>query len=675
MTGPGFGVTQLTVPPMHSALVLAIGVATVTLAVAALSAGARRVLGLRIGLLRAVLSGLAGVVAAVALGDAAARASVGVPVFVTAEVGSALFASMGVLALSEVLLPGGAVSSLVRLPWELRRRIVRAGRYLEITAIARRHGLGRLLRSADRALAAGPSGHPELARSLRAALEEGGVTFVKLGQLLSMRYDLLPPRFTQELSLLQHQASPAPWPEVAEQLTKELGGPPDVVFAEFDREPLAAGSIAQAHRARLHTGQRVVVKVRRPGCRPVVERDLDILCSIARKLEDRTAWARATGTYALAEGFAASVMEELDFRIEARNMIAVAAVAAADRPAAAPGGGRVVVPAVHRALSTEKVLVVDWLDGVALGSLGPAAAVGSAGTADPPAAARALLDCVMRQILVGGIFHSDPHPGNVLLMRDGGIGLLDFGSVGRIDAGLRSGLGDMLFAIHRGDAAALCDALLRLVDDPEEIDARCLERSLGDFLARNFSPGLPLDLTSFGELFRLVSRFRITVPNGIAAAFRSLATLDSTLTRIDPRFDLMAESKAFLRARTAEKAAPAALARTVTEELLAVLPMLRRLPRRLDRITTALEEGRLTVGVRLLGDRRDRAFVQHLVHEGILTVLAATTGVMAVLLLGASGGPRVTGSVSLFQVLGYNLILASALLMVRVLFTVVRRQH
>ncbi len=650
---------------MPTVAILVIGVPTIAAVIAGFSIAARQLLGVRIGRVRAVLTGCVGAFATAAFGQSVASINQGV--FLTVQFGCVLVVTMFCLAVSEVVLPSKSWTSMLRLPGALRRRVVRARRYSQISAIARRHGLRRLLRRADRARAAGPAGHPLLARSLRLALEEGGVTFVKLGQLLSTRYDVLPRQFIEELGQLQHKAAPAPWAQVEQQLRDELGAGPEAIFAEFDPEPLAAGSIAQVHRARLHSGQDVVVKVRRPGCRPVVEGDLDILCDVAHKLETRTRWGKALGLDALARGFATSLMEELDFRIEQRNMLAVAAAAAQS-----PGGATMRVPAVFPELCTEKVLVMEWLDGVTLGSVQLTA---DGGTPDRTALAETVLGCILRQIMVGGVFHADPHPGNILVLRDGSLGLLDFGSVGRIDALLQSALRDLLIAIYRADPATLCDALLTLVNQAERIDEKKLERALGVFLARHFSSGLAPDHVMFSDLFRLVAAHGLTVPTEIAAAFRALATLEGSLSQLAPSFDLVAETKAFAKVVLTEQLKPEALGRSAAEELLGILPAIRRFPRRVDRITSAMEQGRLSVNVRLLGDERDRSFVQTLVHEVILTVLGATTGVMGVLLLGATGGPRVNSSVTLFELFGYNLLVISGVLILRLLFTVLKARR
>jgi ubiquinone biosynthesis protein len=496
---------------------------------------------------------------------------------------------------------------------------------------------------------------------VRRALDEGGVTFVKLGQVLSTRRDLLPPEAVDELGRLQDHAAPAPWEQVEAVLTAELGGPVDAEFAELEREPLAAASVAQVHRARLRSGGEVVVKVQRPGIRQVVERDLDIMARLARSLERGTRWARPLGVRDLAAGFAVSVREELDFRIEAANMAAVAATGVA--------AAGVVIPAPYEPLCTERVLVMQRLDGTPLSAAGPLLAERGQ---DRHASARVLLEFMLRQILVDGVFHADPHPGNILVLHDGRLGLLDFGSVGRLDASLRAALQRLLLAMDRGDPLAASDALLEVVPRPDEIDQQGLERALGEFIARHLGLGTSPGMRMFTDLFRIISEHGLSVPPQIAAVFRALATLEGTLSQLAPGFDLVAETRSFAAVHLAEQLDPAAVRRTVSDEVTTLLPMLRRLPRRVERIASAAEHGRLSVQVRLFADERDRRHVTGLLHQVLLTILAATAGIMAVLLLGTGGGPRVTPAVGLYQLFGYNLLVICSILALRVLVLIFR---
>jgi ubiquinone biosynthesis protein len=500
-------------------------------------------------------------------------------------------------------------------------------RYSQISRIAFRHGLTPYLGGRRRAELDTPGGRRQLARSVRQALAEGGVTFVKLGQVLSTRPDLLPAEFVEELGQLQDKVAPARWDDVEPVLAAELGAPVEEVFARFDREPLAAASVAQVHAARLRSGAEVVVKVQRPGIRSVVERDLDIVARLARTLEARTRWARALGARDLALGFAGAVREELDFRIEAGNMAGVAA---------ATGDGRVRIPVPHQPLSGERVLVMERLEGTPLGAAGPV--IADRGL-DGQALARALLECLLRQVLVSGVFHADPHPGNVLVLADGRLGLLDFGSVGRLDAAVRAALQRLLLAMHRGDPLAASDALLEVMLRPDEVDTERLERALGQFMARYLSPGAVPGVRMFSDLFRIVSEHGLSVPPEVAATFRALATLEGTLALLAPGLDLVAEARAFAGRQGPEQLEGGAARQLVVDELTTLLPMLRRLPRRVERIAGAAEHGRLSVQVRLFADERDRRHVTGLLHQVLLTILAATAGIMAVLLLGTAGGP------------------------------------
>jgi ubiquinone biosynthesis protein len=504
-------------------------------------------------------------------------------------------------------------------------------------------------------------GRVALARSVRLALEDGGVTFVKLGQILATRRDLLPVEFIDELSGLQDDAAQVPWPEVEHMLRSELGEV-DTVFASFDTTPLAAASIAQVHAATLSSDERVVVKVRRPDIDTVVAWDLDIVDRLARRLQHGTRWGRGVGAVDLSNGFAEALREELDLRIEAQNMTAVALAAAARGIA-----GSVRIPEPHEPLCTANVLVMERLDGRALGAIAPDEQIG-----DREALARLLLNTLLGEVMIDGVFHADPHPGNVLLLTDGQLGLLDFGSVGRIDSGLRGALQRLLLAVDRGDPASLCDALLEVVQRPDELDESALERALGPFMARHVGTGIAADVQMFTGLFRIVAEHELSVPPEIAGAFRALATIEGTLTQLAPGFDILLQTRSFATDYFAEQLSAETLRKSATDELISLVPMLRRLPRRLDRISGSLERGRLGFNVRLLADEGDRHYLTGLVHQLVLAFLAATFGLMAVLMLGLHGGPSVAGSVSLYAFFGYCLLVFAGVLALRVLVLVFR---
>jgi ubiquinone biosynthesis protein len=325
-------------------------------------------------------------------------------------------------------------------------------------------------------------------------------------------------------------------------------------------------------------------------------------------LQRGTNWGRAVGAVELSHGFAGALREEFDLRIEARNMTSVATASAAR------GGGSVRVPVPHQPLCGQTVLVMERLDGQ------PLAAAEAGMPAEMRAGlARSLLDSLLCQVMLDGTFHADPHPGNILLLTDGRLGLLGFGSVGRIDAGLRSALQRLLLALDRGDPAYLADALLDVVERPEDLDQPRLERALGRFVARYLAAGITPDVRMFTDLFRIVADYGLAVPPEIAAVFRVLATMEGALTQLAPGFDIVAEARRFAAEQLAGQFSPDILRTTGTDELIALLPMLRRLPRRIDRISGALDSGRLSINVRLLADAADRRHVTSLLHQVLLT--------------------------------------------------------
>jgi ubiquinone biosynthesis protein len=610
----------------------------------------RRLLGVNAGVLRVTVASLVGIsVSGAALGgqmqDPARRASL-FPLML----GTGLLTAMVCLVVLDMVLPAGG-PGLVARARSVRARLARARRYSQILTLLGRHGLGPYL--TGRARDGGALRHDQLARELHGALQQAGTTFVKLGQLLSTRRDLLPEPYVAELSRLQDRVAPADWPQVEAVLLESLGAPPAEVFAHFEPEPLAAASIAQVHAAVLRDGTRVVVKVQRPGIGAAVARDLDIVGRLARTLRQRTEWGAGLGLTELADGFAEALREELDFRVEARNLTAVRRAAEARRD------DGVTLPDLYEELSSERVLVLGRLDGVPLGRARPE---------DPEQGgklAHTLLTAFLDQIVYDGVFHADPHPGNILVLPGGRPALLDFGSVGRLDAGLRSAMAGLFVAVDRGDPAALRDALLEVTDRPEEVDEQRLQRALGQFSGRHLGRGATPDVRMFTDLFRLVADFRLAVPPEIAAVFRALATLEGTLGRISPGFDILAASRGYAATRFTRQLEPATVREAARDELLALMPVLRHLPRRLNRITGALEEGRLGVNVRLLADARDRRVIGDLVGRVLLAVLGIFFGVLGVQLLGIEGGPATAAGPSLYALIGYHLLVLSAAVTLR----------
>jgi ubiquinone biosynthesis protein len=573
-------------------------------------------------------------------------------------------AQVAILAILEAFVPTGSLPGPVALLRSLPARRRRAARYTSIVRIAASHGLGAYLRPAR----SGPDvPASKVARSLRLALTEGGVTFVKLGQMLSSRPDLLPEPYVRELSVLQDRVPAQPWPEVERVLEAELGRPVADVFARIEHEPVAAASVGQVHRATLLSGEDVVVKVQRTGARRQTTADLDIILRLSRWLDRTTGWGRRLGVRGLAEGFAASLEEELDYRVELRNMIAVA------DGLAQTGSDRIRVPRAHDCLCTERVLVMSLLPGRPVSEAADVLAPLTAG--DRKSMAEDLLGVVLRQVVVAGVFHADLHPGNVFVSPDGSLGLLDFGSVGRLDHGARTSIGLLLAAVDRQDSIAAADAVLDLLDRTGRVDDRNLERDLGQLMLRHASgAGVGGSAAMFVELFRVVLRHGLAVPPQVAAAFRALGALEGSLRLISPGIDVVEAARTQGRGLVQSTFTPEAVRTTLESQLATVLPLLQRLPRRVGKITEDLEAGRFTVSVRALADPGDRAFLTGIVHQLVMTLLAAASVLGGIILVASQGGPLMTGQVRLYPFLGFVLVFFGFILGCRVL-ALVFHQH
>src|SRR5262249_23013951 len=346
----------------------------------------------------------------------------------------------------------------------LRRRGRRVQRYAEITRIAVRNGLGPSLGLGHKDDVDSASARPPV-RRLRLALEECGGMFVKLGQVVSTRTDLISPQAAAELGMLPDHVRPAPRDGIAELLEEELDAPMTDVFPDFDWRPVAAASIGQVYRARLPDGAPVVVKVQRPGIDESVRVDLSVLEELGNMVESRTSWGREYRVSELVGEFSARLREELDYRIEARNAHAIAATM--------PDDAHIRVPFVYDDLSTSRVLVMEWLDGVSVREVD----WNGVRVADRVKLADSLLRTFLEQMLQEGVFHADPHPGNVMLLVEGQLALIDFGAAGRLDSVQQAALRDLMAGVSRRDADAVVQAVLQVASLRRGVDVNDFERS------------------------------------------------------------------------------------------------------------------------------------------------------------------------------------------------------
>jgi len=624
-----------------------------------------RLLGVRRSWTTTLLSGVIGWVGGVALSLAIASQRKDMSEGFTRNVW--LFSTLGVMSASvwiELLAKPGtltrAQTGLTSIPHPIKaleRRGRRVSRYAQITRIAIRNGLGPSL-GLGRHIEDGEARQIPFARRLRHSLEQCGGMFVKAGQVASTRSDLVSPPVAEELSHLQDNVAPAPPVGVRELLEEELGSPVDEVFAEFDSQPLAAASIGQVHRARLHGGQQVIVKIQRPGIADSVNRDLDVLNQLATVVEQRTTWGAEYHVCDLADEFAERLREELDFEIEARN--------ASDIAANLDGASDVRIPAVFHDLTTRRVLVMEWLDGV---SVRDGDAIDELGV-DRRELAEDLLRCMLQQMLVDAQYHADPHPGNVMVLRNGQLALIDFGAASRIDPLQQTAIRDVMVAVSQRDADLLRQAALQVATLRRDVDDEDLERALSRFMTRHLAPGMVPSAAMFNDLLQLFFTFGINLPPELSTFFRALITLEGTLTTLSPGYPVIDRAEAIATEWVRARLAPSTLEELAREELIRMGPLLRRLPRRLDRMANQIERGNFRARVSLFSDPHDEHVVTKLVNRTVLALVGGVVGLIGAILVGVKGGPPFAGDTTLYEFFGYFSLFCSVVLIMRVIVSV-----
>lgn len=510
--------------------------------------------------------------------------------------------------------------------------------------LLRRLGLGRALHRMDGTLSVE---HLErwIAQTppvrVRHALEEMGPCFVKLGQLLATRVDLFAPEWIAEFCRLQNAVPAVPFELARQEMRQALGTAPETAFLSIEAAPLAAASIAQVHRARLHDGRDVVIKVRRPGIRPLVEADMRLLHQAAVRIEARVPGLRRFHPVGMVRQFRDSLVQELDLAAECRNAERIAA-SFTDDP-------RLFVPAVHWPYTNERMNVQDYVDGI---SLSDPAGLERAGV-DCAALARTGAQLVLKMMLRDGFFHADPHSGNVFALSGARLALIDFGMVGRLSRARRDEIVQLLFGLVERDAERVCEVLLDWAADAHadvdelasDVDA-FIDRYHGVQLAQLDLAGMLLDMTV------LLRRHRLALPADLALLIKVCLTLDGLGRRLDPAFDMAAQARPFLRRAMQERFRPAVLARRGLSAIGDAAELLVTVPHELRRLLRALQGGKTGLRVRIdaLGDfRRDMSHSANRL-AGSLVIAALIIG--SSITMTVSGGPTMLG-LPFFGLLGF----------------------
>ena len=482
------------------------------------------------------------------------------------------------------------------------------GRLNTILGVLIRHGFGdsvRRLGLTDRLERAGHAlrwdtaahlARMEPAVQVRLAMEELGPTFVKLGQILAGRADLFGPEFIDEFEKLHSHVPALPMDVLRPQLREDLGAEPEAVFARFDTEPLGAASIAQVHRAQLADGTEVVVKIRRPGIADTIDTDLRLLARLAAVVENEMPALRPYRPRQLVRELSRSLRLELDLAGECRNAERIAANLV--------GLPWMVIPKVYWDHTSERVNVQGFIDGVP----GPALSRVDELGLDRPLLARRGTQAMLEMIVEDGLFHADPHPGNVFYLEGNRIGLIDFGMVGRLTPRRRDELLTLMLGLVERQPQAVADVLLDWAGDHQGVDPGALEGEIDAFVDRYHGAALAsVDIgRMLAEVTALLRDQHLALPPDMALLIKALITLEGMGRGLDPAFDMAAEALPVLKRVARDRYRPKAMANRAWLALRRTLVVAEQLPRDVSRLLGNAREGHLRVGIELVPARGRR---------------------------------------------------------------------
>lgn len=486
----------------------------------------------------------------------------------------------------------------------LNRNIRSLRRYRQILATLFKYGFGQVvdqlqvryvLQRSRQVFTGGPEARAVRRQTpalrLRLAMEDLGPTFIKFGQLLSTRPDLLPAEYISEFSHLQDNIPPFPFEQARQQVERELGAPITELFSYFDKTPLAAASMAQVHKANLPDGMQVAVKIRRPDIERIIATDLDILMSLASLAEHHIPTLQFYNPVALVKEFRRCIQRELNFTREGHTIERFASNFVDD--------STFHVPHLYRKLSGETVLTMEFIEGIKVSNFEKLRNAGH----DLPTIARYGANALLKQVLVHGLFHGDPHPGNLFILPGPVVCFLDYGMVGRLDRTLKYQLVDLLIGILERDVEKVTRLLLESgerEEDPVFID---LKKVVSDFIDDYYE--VPLQEINTGrllsDLITILVQFRIRVPPDLLLLTRALITMEGIGRQLDPEFNMVHHMKPFMDRLASERLSPTYLAMDLKSMLEEYGALLRQLPRDMRTLLLRMNRNRFKINLELRG--------------------------------------------------------------------------